>query len=132
MALSEQEQRLLDEMERNLYANEADVVSTTPNESIEVSAKTVVNTILAVAVGLGVVLVGLILAQPLIGIAGFALLIGGIYWAFSNTSASAPDAGESGKAPKRGGSAPSGNQKSRKSFMEHMESRWNRRQDGAR
>ncbi|MFD2673755.1 DUF3040 domain-containing protein [Gulosibacter bifidus] len=135
MPLSEQEQRLLEEMERSLYANEADVVSTTPNTEITISPKSVVNAVLALAVGIGVVVLGLSVQQPLVGLLGFVILVGGIYWAFSGTgSAAAADAPTAAPKGKSGGtsgkSSPSSSSRSGQSFMDQMESRWNRRQDG--
>lgn len=129
MALSEQEQRLLDEMERNLYSNEADVVSTTPSEQLSVSPTMVVNTILALALGLGVIVLGLVLGQPLIGIAGFVVIVAGVFWALSSSTGTPHSERKNGagRKPKSPSSTGAGGQ----SFMQRMESRWERRQDGS-
>lgn len=129
MALSEQEQRLLDEMERNLYSNEADVVSTTPSEQLSVSPTMVVNTILALALGLGVIVLGLVLGQPLIGIAGFVVIVAGVFWALSSSTGAPRSERKNGAGtkPKSPSSTGAGGQ----SFMQRMESRWERRQDGS-
>ena len=129
MALSEQEQRLLDEMERNLYSNEADVVSTTPSEQLSVSPTMVVNTILALALGLGVIVLGLVLGQPLIGIAGFVVIVAGVFWALSSSTGTPHSERKNGAGPKP--KSPSSTGAGGQSFMQRMESRWERRQDGS-
>ncbi|WBU38749.1 DUF3040 domain-containing protein [Homoserinibacter sp. YIM 151385] len=82
MPLSEQEQRLLDEMERSLYHNDADYVAT-------VGAKGRAN-YTAIAIGIliglaGVVtlLVGVGLKLPVVGILGFVLMFGGALFAIA-------------------------------------------------
>lgn len=128
MALSEHEQRLLDEMERQLYQHEADVVSTSSRGGGQVSTRSVIIALLAVAVGIGIVIGGLALRQPLIGIAGFVVMLAGVAYAFSRRgSAEWPDSqlGETPSARSMGGRA----QRS-SSFMERLEERWERRRRG--
>lgn len=137
MALSEQEQRLLDEMERHLYQNEADVVSTTPRSSAPVSTRSIVLSILAVAIGLGIVLVALSLQLPIavgviIGIGGFLVMLLGVLFAFRSKrpgpGEKAADVGGSSGAPSAKGTAkssPSGG-----GFMDRLEDRWDRRRNG--
>lgn len=126
MALSEQEQRLLDEMERHLYQNEADVMSTTPRSNAPISTRTIVLAILAVAVGLGVVLAGLALQLPIVGIVGFIVMLVGVLFAFrsrqGDDSAMIMDAPSS--APEGKGARASGG------FMDRLEGRWDRRRNG--
>jgi uncharacterized membrane protein len=76
MPLSEQEQRLLDEMERNLYHNDADFVATVgPRRRPNVTV--VVLGILGALVGIGVLLVGVSLQLLPVGVLGFVLMFAG-------------------------------------------------------
>lgn len=132
MALSEQEQRLLEEMERSLYQNDADVMSTTPKGGPVASAKAITIIVLSVVVGLGVVVAGIASSYWWIGLVGFVVMIAGIVWALRGSngndaddfsdlgvSGSGRNSGSSGKSRKTGGS-----------FMDRVEDRWERRQDG--
>lgn len=122
MALSEQEQRLLDEMERHLYQNDADVVSTAGSSSGGVTTRSVVLAILSIAVGLGVVLGGLALHVPIVGVLGFLVMLAGVLFAFRRRPANAAERSDD---PSPSGPKPEG--KSKSSFMDNLEQRWDRR-----
>lgn len=83
MPLSEQEQRLLDEMERNLYQNDADYVATVsarqgrPNYTL-----IVVGALIALA-GVVLLIVGIRIPQPLVGLLGFIVMFGGVMFAIA-------------------------------------------------
>ncbi|TPW73799.1 DUF3040 domain-containing protein [Schumannella sp. 10F1B-5-1] len=83
MPLSEQEQRLLDEMERNLYQNDADFVATVGSGRARPSVTVIALGVLAAVVGLGLLIVGVAMHQPLIGALGFVLMFGGALFAIS-------------------------------------------------
>ena len=88
MPLSDNEQRLLDEMERNLYKNEADVVSTSgltraPNYSA------IVIGVLIGLVGIITMVVGVYVSMTIVGIVGFAVLFAGVMVAATIPSKSA-------------------------------------------
>ena len=115
MPLSEREQRLLEEMERNLYGHDADFVSATP--SVRPNYRAIVLGAVLIVVGLGVVLAGVMLSQPLVGVAGFGvMLLGG----FLAMKPGAPIA----KAK------PNAKTRSTSGFMDRMNQRWDRRHDG--
>lgn len=123
MPLSEQEQRLLEEMERSLYQNDADFVATVnPNRGMT-NYRTLVIGVLIGVVGVATLVAGVIVRQPLIGILGFAVMFAGVLLIFApprKGSAEAPTATPT--APKtRGGSS---------SFMSNLNERWDKRQDG--
>ena len=134
MALSEQEQRLLDEMERSLYQNDADVVSTTPSSGPVVSSRSITIAVLAAAVGLAVVVAGMALGQPLIGLVGFVVLIAGVAWACVRGGGErGDDVGRVAAAPRPQTGATGGAARPAadgKSFIDRMEDRWERRRDG--
>ena len=130
MALSEHEQRLLDEMERSLYSNEADFVSTTPTAGPSISGRSVLLVIITVAVGLGIIVAGMALGQPWIGILGFVAMIVGIGWLLkpgtSTVSADESTTTSAGTPPR---ATPRTGAKGRP-LMDRLEDRWERRRDG--
>ena len=63
MPLSEQEQRLLDEMERSLYHGDADFVASVGRVRGRVSYAAVVGGILLAVAGMGVLVLGVVRAQ---------------------------------------------------------------------
>ena len=83
MPLSEQEQRLLEEMERSLYQNDADFVATVnPNRGKPNYTVLVVGVLIAV-LGIATLVSGVIIRQPLVGVLGFAVMFVGVLLAVS-------------------------------------------------
>lgn len=130
MPLSEQEQRLLDEMERNLLHNDADVVSASGGRSF--SYRNLVYGALLVVAGLIGLIVGVMLFRSLVdasyvgiivGVVGFAIMFAGVMVAMRRADngidldVPAPRAHST--------TAPSGGP----GFMDRMNDRWDRRQD---
>jgi len=121
VALSEHEQRLLEEMERSLYKNEADVLSAenfgrrAPNYT-------------AIGIGTVVAVVGLIAMiwsvqadQTVVGIIGFVVTFGGVMAALSIPGkASTPAPSEKPAKAARS-----------RSLMDQLNERWERRQGGS-
>lgn len=122
MPLSEQEQRLLDEMERHLMSNDADVV-TAPQAGRALSYRNIVYGTIMVLAGLGGLVVGLSTQLIVVGVVGFVLMLGGVIVAVtpSRTLRTSPSA-----APHAGGK----DAKTSGSFMDRMNDRWDRRQEG--
>lgn len=126
MPLSEQEQRLLDEMERHLMSNDTDVVSA-PSRAL--SYRNIVLGSIMVLAGLGALVVGVSIGFNTgflgiaIGVLGFVLMVGGVIFAVTPTrgaaSAAAPTAGSKPRAARASGS----------SFMDRMNERWDRRHE---
>ena len=125
MPLSEQEQRLLDEMERHLMRNDADVV-TAPGRAL--SYRNIVYGTILVLVGLGGLVFGVSAGMnPLgiiVGVVGFLIMLGGVILAVTPTRGAAKTATSSQppRAARPGGAASS-------SFMDRMNDRWDRRHD---
>jgi protein-S-isoprenylcysteine O-methyltransferase Ste14 len=122
MPLSEQEQRLLDEMERHLMRNDADVV-TAPRDGRSLSYRNIVYGTVLVLLGLGGLIVGvatdLEVVSIIVGVIGFLVMLGGVILAVTPTRGTArttPDAPKPATA--RAGT----------SFMDRMNDRWDRRQ----
>ncbi|MCU1558703.1 MAG: rane protein [Microbacteriaceae bacterium] len=118
MPLSEQEQRLLEEMERSLYHNDADFVASVGTPHGRPKVRTVVVGILIAILGVAVIVTGVVLRLPIVGIAGFVLMFVGVLMAISS--------------PRRGAAAPAPAEPThqRASFMDRMNERWDKRQDG--
>jgi hypothetical protein len=125
MPLSEQEQRLLDEMERNLYKHDADFVATVGGRGAGApNYRMVVVGILVALLGVATIVTGVAIHMPYIGIIGFVLALGGVLLAISSPRRRGP-APAAPRKP-RAGSAP----RSSTGFMDRMNDRWERRQDG--
>ncbi|HWK19705.1 MAG TPA: DUF3040 domain-containing protein [Microbacteriaceae bacterium] len=121
MALSEREQRLLEEMERNLLQHEADVVAPGANRGLHYGSL-LVGILIAVA-GLGGVIAAIAFKAAWIGVVGFAVIVVGILVAMRRTVPDAP-VGLDGDGPRPAGSKPQ-----RTSFLSSFEDRWDRRND---
>ncbi|MBN9172199.1 MAG: DUF3040 domain-containing protein [Microbacterium sp.] len=123
MPLSEQEQRLLDEMERHLMHNDADVV-TASRDGRTLSYRNIVYGTVLVLVGLGGLIAGVAgrgaIGLVIVGVVGFVLMLGGVILAVTPTRAASPRPVQT--------SAPSTPRKSA-SFMDRMNDRWDRRQE---
>jgi predicted lipid-binding transport protein (Tim44 family) len=123
MPLSEQEQRLLDEMERSLYRNDADFVSAVSGRG-RVNYGALVLGILVAILGLGVVIAGVILHQPLIGLLGFVAMFAGVLLALRRTKR-APKAAAG--TPFSSTSTPTQPKDGSRGFMDKLGDRWDRR-----
>lgn len=78
MPLSEQEQRLLDEMERSLYHSEADDVTTVGARRGRANGMAMALAAVGILLGLGLLVTGVVVRQPLVGILGFGLMFAGV------------------------------------------------------
>ncbi|MDO8338173.1 MAG: DUF3040 domain-containing protein [Microcella sp.] len=124
MPLSEQEQRLLEEMERSLYQNDADFVATVSGRRGRPNyTQIVLGSLLAIA-GVATLVAGVIVQLPIVGVIGFALMLGGVLLVLTPGKAAAGEE-RPGSAPR-----PAAPQRQRSSFMDTINERWERRQDG--
>ncbi|GAA1695313.1 DUF3040 domain-containing protein [Microbacterium sediminicola] len=119
MPLSEQEQRLLDEMERHLMRNDADVVSAAGGRGF--SYRNIVYGALLVLAGIGILVVGVATQLIVVGVLGFVAMVGGV------VVGALPARGA--RAASTAGSTPP-QARSGQSFMDRMNDRWDRRQEG--
>lgn len=122
MPLSEQEQRLLDEMERHLMRNDADVVSA-PREGQSLSYRNIVYGAVLVLVGLAGLIVGVSTGLVVVGVIAFLVMVGGVVLAVTpsrNGAVRAPRENASRKSP-----PPSST-----TFIDRMNDRWDKRQEG--
>ena len=83
MPLSEQEQRLLDEMERSLYHNEADDVTTVGVRRGRASSSAITIGVVAGILGIALLVAGVMIPQPLVGVLGFIVMFAGVVFAIA-------------------------------------------------
>lgn len=131
MPLSEHEQKLLEQMEQALYADDPKFASNLRSAGTVASRKRAALGVLAVLSGLALLILG-VATGPAVGVAGFTImLIGAVltYSAFTGVAGvpadqanTDPDAqpvrAKAQKAPKNS------------NFMNRMEDRWRKRTDG--
>jgi len=120
MALSEHEQRLLDEMERNLYQNEADVVTALGVTKRAPNYTAVVAGVVMAVVGLGVMLWAVSASLTWLGVIGFLVLFAGVMVAVTIPG---PVSEGSARSPSRPSRSPG-------SLMDQLNERWDRRRGG--
>lgn len=122
MPLSEQEQRLLEEMERSLYHNDADFVAAVGKRQGRTSYRMVVLGVLIAIVGIAVIVTGVATSIPILGIAGFIVMFVGVLLAFSfprRRGMTGPD-----DLPHERPSA-----SAKPGLMDRLNERWDKRQD---
>lgn len=116
MPLSEQEQRLLDEMERSLYHNDADFVATVSDQDSRPNYRWIaIGSLIGIAGVIGII-VGVATRLPLVGVAGFAIMFLGVLLSLKRSTV--VPTGRDTHAPH-----------TRTGFMDRMNERWDRRQD---
>lgn len=128
MPLSEDEQRLLRQLEQSLAADDPEFASTLSGSKFAARNRRVFSLALIGAVlGLGVVFLGALTAQTYLGIGGFVLMVVSAYFAFTawGRGVTGEEDGDGSPVDDRG-PAPR-EPKPKGSFIERMEGRWNRR-----
>ncbi|MCU1637258.1 MAG: Membrane protein [Cryobacterium sp.] len=125
MPLSEQEQRLLEEMERSLYHNDADFVATVGASRTRPNYRSIALGVLIAVAGIVALIAGVAVHQLWLGILGFAVMFTGVLVALSPSKTSRlPATSRSFHRPTSRPSNPSAG------FMDRLNDRWDRRQDG--
>ncbi|MCI2239692.1 DUF3040 domain-containing protein [Paenibacillus sp. TRM 82003] len=130
MPLSEHEQRLLEQMERALSADDPKFANAMRGSRHGRAARRrLVLGIAAVVVGLVLLVVGASTSQIWLGAGGFIVMLAGAIWAFSPARGTGPRADGQ---PDAAGPRPPRPGRTRRSgsFMERMEHRWDRRRGG--
>ncbi|TAL40619.1 MAG: DUF3040 domain-containing protein [Salinibacterium sp.] len=122
MPLSEQEQRLLDEMERSLYQNDGDFVASVSSHARRSNYTVVVVGILIALLGISTLVAGVAVHQPVVGVLGFAVMFAGVWLAVAP-----PHRGNRVVDSDEYSTRRSGGQST---FMENLNARWDKRQEG--
>ena len=118
MPLSEHEQRLLDEMERSLYHNDADFVATVGSGGGRPTYRSIAIGALLGLAGIAVIVSGVMLQLAILGVAGFVVMFVGVLVAISSPKRLVEEAPRPAEA------------RAKASFMDRMNERWDKRQDG--
>lgn len=129
MALSEQEQKLLEQLEASLKAEDpklADRLSGTTQIKLHRRRAAIAG--LAFVVGVIVLLVG-VQVHPAVSIIGFLLMLGGALVGISSWQRVADDNPQPSR-PGASGPRPTPSAASSQEFMDKLEERWRRRQQG--
>ncbi|GGP07977.1 membrane protein [Nonomuraea glycinis] len=128
--LSEHEQRLLDQIEQALYAEDPKWANTVRiSDPRSHYKRRLVKASIGFVLGVVLLMVGVVINLIPLGVGGFVVMLAACLWGLSSwkrmngfgDSASASGASAPGKQVRRGGN--------RGSFMERMEERWRRRHD---
>lgn len=127
MPLSEYEQRVLAQMERQLSSDDPKLAQTFSGGRRRTSR--IVLGSLVVLAGLGMLVGGVAQHMTWLGILGFLAMFGGVLVAMSRAGGAAPPVAQGGSG--RAGSGPA-KAASRSSFMTRLDDRWDRRRDSGR
>lgn len=117
MPLSEHEQRMLDEMERNLYGRDSDVHAAPVGGIPRPNYRAIVVGIILGFSGLGLVLGGVISHLIILGVVGFAVVVAGVLVGT-----------RPGKPQEYPGATRQTKRPSRPSFSERMADKWDQRE----
>ncbi|GAA3743027.1 DUF3040 domain-containing protein [Salinactinospora qingdaonensis] len=131
MPLSEHEQRMLDQIERALYAEDPKFAHTVRQTNPQVHYKRwIVYSSIGFVLGVCLLMGGVIVQQPAIGAIGFLVMLACTLWGLSGWRRA------SGTAPADTAASPQSKSKGRKrnqqrpGMMNRFEERWRRRQEG--
>lgn len=128
MPLSEHEQRLLDEMERNLYQNDADFVAAVSRPAGRPVYRTVVIGVVVALLGLALLIGGVYFKIALLGILGFVVMLGGALLAITPRRRREATAPGGSHRPRPSSSRPASTQAG---FMDRLNDRWDKRDNGS-
>ena len=137
MPLSEHEQRMLEQMERALYAEDPKFATALEGSELRrYTRKRVYQAVAGFLVGIALLMAGMVAQQIWVSVVGFLVMLGCAVLAVTGWR-KAPKAGEQGQAGQTpqtgpgGRSAQGGRQqsRSRRSVMNRIEERWQRRRD---
>ena len=151
MPLSEHEQRQLEQIEQALYSDYPKLAQSVRSQDPKIHYKRrVVEAAIGFVIGVGLLLAGVISKIIFVGVGGFLVMLACAMWALTSwrhmggivsgkglgvaRAEAAPARGQRGQRGRR--TAAKGRrgarEKSGLSFMERLEERWRRRQEGGR
>ncbi len=123
MPLSDEEARLLHQLEQSLAAEDPDFASTLRGSKLLAKSRRVATlSIVGFVGGLGLMFAGVVTARTWLGVVGFVVMLGAVYIFVT--------AGRRGFGGAAEHSHPSAAPKPSGSFVDRMEQRWQRRQHG--
>ena len=126
MPLSEYEQRVLEQMERQLASDDPRLVSTMQSGGGRSAATHWLVAGIGVVAGLLALVAGAAMSQVWLGVVGFLVMFAGVAYGFSPPRKKGPQ----GVVARDGSVAPRTRPASRRQpFMSRLEDRWDRRRD---
>lgn len=122
MALSDKEQNILAELERDLASDPQFVSSMTHSNRLHLgSGKRIIAGTLGFVASITLLLVGITSHLVILGVLGFAGMIAGAFWAFSGNPKNAPaNLHVVGGSPRT---------KTKSAFMKNLEDKWEERRN---
>ncbi|MCX2179345.1 DUF3040 domain-containing protein [Streptomyces sp. SKN60] len=125
MPLSEHEQRMLEQMERALYAEDPKFATALEGSGLRTyTRRRVYQAVAGFLVGIALLMAGMVAQQIWISVVGFLVMLGCAVLAVTGWR-KAPKPGEHGRAAAGGGRQA----RQRRSMMTRIEERWQRRRD---
>lgn len=138
MPLSEYEQRVLEQMERELTSDDPRLATTMNTTAVRSSGRYVIAGI-GLVVGLLTLVLGVAQTLPWVGVIGFVVMFVAVAYAFSQPGKAKKGpmgvVSDSGSVhPRRQGksvkSAKAGKKQTKRGFMQRLEDRWDKREQG--
>jgi hypothetical protein len=134
--LSEHEQRLLEQIEQALYAEDPKFASIyRSNDLRSHQRRRIIRASVVLVIGLGMLLAGVIIKQPVVGVAGFIIMLGAVSFAVAAwqrmvaPARPATGGGGGGRFRRRRSPRTAPAPGPRRSVVQRLEDRWQRRQD---
>ncbi|MCF6523015.1 DUF3040 domain-containing protein [Streptomyces sp. JJ36] len=134
MPLSDHEQRMLEQMERALYAEDPKFATALEGSELRTyTRKRVYQAVAGFLVGIGLLMAGMVAQQIWVSVVGFLVMLGCAVLAVTSWR-KAPKPGEEqatagAGAPPGGGGRQRRQARQRRSMMTRIEERWQRRRD---
>ncbi|MGY0487039.1 DUF3040 domain-containing protein [Streptomyces sp. WG-D5] len=131
MPLSEHEQRMLEQMERALYAEDPKFATALEGSGLRTyTRRRVYQAVVGFLVGIALLMAGMVAQQIWISVVGFLVMLGCAVLAVTGWR-KAPKPGEQPAAGAVPGGAPAAKRqgKQKRSMMDRIEQRWQRRRD---
>lgn len=127
MPLSEHEQRMLEQMERALYAEDPKFASALEGSGLRTyTRRRVYQAVAGFLVGIALLMAGMVAKQVWLSVVGFLVMLGCAVLAVTGWR-KAPKPGE--QQPAAGGLHARRQARQRRSMMDRIEERWQRRRD---
>ncbi|MFC6087267.1 DUF3040 domain-containing protein [Sphaerisporangium aureirubrum] len=128
MPLSEHEQRLLDQIEQALYAEDPKWANTVRiSDPRNHYKRRLVKASIGFVLGVVLLMVGVVAPIIPLGVGGFVVMLAACLWGLSSWKRMNGFGGDTAPRPGAQAQPPERRRSSRPSFMERMEERWRRR-----
>ncbi|SNS12406.1 Protein of unknown function [Streptosporangium subroseum] len=128
--LSEHEQRLLDQIEQALYAEDPKWANTVRiSDPRSHYRRRLVKASIGFILGVVLLMVGVVIINIPLGVGGFVVMLAACLWGLSSWKRMNGFGEASNAAPSDQPQSKAGRRSSRPSFMERVEERWRRRHD---